>query len=63
MLRILLEWVIIQLELLFGMMCTGGDYDLVGLQNCYITIAYSPLLIRWDTIIFNNYQNDSGSAT
>ena len=41
----------------------SGDYDLVGLQNCYATIAYSPFLIRWDTTIFNNYQNDSSSST
>ncbi len=40
----------------------SGDYDLVGLQNCYVTIAYSPFLIRWDTTIFNNYQNDSSNA-
>ena len=41
---------------------TSGDYDLVGLQNCYVTIAYSPFDIRWDTTIFDNYQNDSRSA-
>ena len=43
-------------------LCTGGnDYDLLGLQNCYATITYSPFPIRWDTTIFNNYQNDSSS--
>ncbi len=41
---------------------SSGDYDLVGLQNSYVTIAYSPFLIRWDTTIFNNYQNDSSSV-
>ena len=41
---------------------TSGDYDLVGLQNCYVTIAYSPFDIRWDTTIFDNYQNDSSSV-
>ena len=41
---------------------TSGDYDLVGLQNCYVTIAYSPFDIRWDTTIFDNYQNDSSNV-
>jgi hypothetical protein len=41
----------------------SGDYDLVGLQNCYATIAYSQFFIRWDTTVFNNYQNDSSSST
>lgn len=39
------------------------DYDLVGLKNCYTTIAYSSLPIRWDTTTFDSYQNDSSGST
>jgi hypothetical protein len=41
----------------------GGDYDLVGLENCYTKITYSKFPIRWDTFAFTNYQNTSSSST
>ena len=39
----------------------GGDYDLVGLENCYSKITYSKFPIRWDTIPFDSYQNTSSN--
>ncbi len=41
----------------------GGDYDLVGLTNCYAKITYSGLPIRWDTIPFDSKQYDYGTAS
>ena len=41
----------------------SGDYDLVGLKNCYTQIAYSPLPIQWDTFPFNSFQYDSSSSS
>ena len=41
---------------------TNHDYDFVGLTNCYSTITYSQLPIRWDTFPFSSYQY-SGTAT
>ncbi len=37
----------------------SGDYDLVGLTNCYSEIKYSQLPIRWDTFPFSNMQYSS----
>jgi hypothetical protein len=41
----------------------GGDYDLVGLENCYTTIAYSQLPIRWDTTTFDSVQSSASTQT
>jgi hypothetical protein len=41
---------------------TSSDFDFVGLTNCYSTISYSQLPIRWDTFAFSSYQY-SGTAT
>ncbi|MCE7698363.1 MAG: hypothetical protein K8E24_005845, partial [Methanobacterium paludis] len=43
----------------------ANDYDLVGLTNCYSTITYSQLPIRWDTFAFNSkqYKSSTGSQT
>lgn len=41
----------------------GQDYDLVGLENCYSTITYSQMPIRWDTTTFNSYQATSDTQT
>jgi hypothetical protein len=40
----------------------GNDYDLVGLVNCYSTVSYSALPIKWETFAFPSYQNNSGST-
>ncbi|PKL66630.1 MAG: hypothetical protein CVV28_09515 [Methanobacteriales archaeon HGW-Methanobacteriales-1] len=37
----------------------GNDYDLVGLVNCYSTVSYSALPIKWDTFDFPSYQNST----
>lgn len=37
----------------------GQDYDLVGLVNCYSTVTYSQLPIKWDTYAFPSYQNST----
>jgi hypothetical protein len=37
----------------------GQDYDLVGLINCYSTVTYSQLPIKWDTYAFPSYQNST----
>jgi hypothetical protein len=42
---------------------TSSDYDLVGLTNCYSTITYSQLPIRWDTFAFNSLQYSSNTGT
>lgn len=41
----------------------NGDYDLVGLTSCYAKITYSGLPIRWDTIPFDSYQYNYGTAS
>lgn len=41
----------------------GEDYDLVGLTNCYSTITYSQLPIRWDTFPFYNCQYSATTGT
>lgn len=41
----------------------GQDYDLVGLENCYSSITYSSLPIRWDTTTFDSYQSDDNTQT
>lgn len=35
----------------------GTDYDLVGLENCYASLTYTQMPIRWDTTTFNSYQS------
>jgi hypothetical protein len=37
----------------------GNDYDLVGLVNCYSTVSYSALPIKWETFAFPSYQYSS----
>ncbi len=41
----------------------GIDYDLVGLENCYASITYSSLPIKWDTTTFDSYQSTGDSYT
>lgn len=41
----------------------GGDYDLVGLTNCYAKVTYSGLPIRWDCFPFQSYQYNYGTAS
>lgn len=41
----------------------SGDYDLVGLRNCYSGLTYSALPIKWDIFTYNSYQNGSSSST
>lgn len=41
----------------------GGDYDLVGLENCYASITYSSLPIKWDTTTFDSYQSTGDTYT
>ena len=41
----------------------GNDYDLVGLTNCYSTITYSQLPIKWDTFAFNSKQYSGSTGT
>lgn len=41
----------------------GNDYDLVGLENCYTSIAYSALPIRWDTFTYNSYQSTGSTQS
>ena len=40
-----------------------NDYDLVGLTNCYSTITYSALPIRWDTFAFNSMQYSTSTGS
>jgi hypothetical protein len=37
----------------------GNDFDLVGLVNCYTTVSYSALPIKWETFDFPSYQNST----
>lgn len=39
------------------------DYDLVGLENCYASITYSQMPIRWDTTTFNSYQSTGNTQS
>lgn len=39
------------------------DYDLVGLENCYASITYSQMPIRWDTTTFDSYQSTGNTQT
>jgi hypothetical protein len=41
----------------------GDDYDLVGLTDCYSTITYSQLPIKWDTFPFTSKQYSSNTGT
>jgi hypothetical protein len=41
----------------------GQDYDLVGLENCYSSITYSNMPIRWDTTTFDSYQSTGNTQT
>jgi len=41
----------------------GVDYDLVGLENCYASITYSSLPIKWDTTTFDSYQSTDNTYT
>ncbi|MDO9159025.1 MAG: hypothetical protein Q7U45_06150, partial [Burkholderiaceae bacterium] len=34
----------------------SNDYDLVGLVNCYSTVSYSALPIKWENFPFDSYQ-------
>ncbi|MDO9045220.1 MAG: hypothetical protein Q7U35_07930 [Methanobacteriaceae archaeon] len=40
----------------------SNDYDLVGLVNCYSTVSYSALPIKWETFAFPSYQNSSSTT-
>ncbi|TMS40321.1 MAG: hypothetical protein FGO69_11265 [Methanobacterium sp.] len=39
------------------------DNDLVGLENCYASITYSSLPIKWDTTTFDSYQSTGNTLT
>lgn len=39
------------------------DYDLVGLENCYASITYSNMPIRWDTTTFDSLQSTGNTQT
>lgn len=41
----------------------GGDYDLVGLTDCYVTAMYTGLNVRWDDTPFDSYQETSNITT
>lgn len=41
----------------------GGDYDLVGLTNCYVTAFYTGLNVRWMDTPFDNYQATTYTQT
>ena len=41
----------------------GGDYDLVGLTDCYVTAMYTGLNVRWDDTPFDSYQQTSNTQT
>lgn len=38
------------------------DYDLVGLVDCYTTVSYSALPIRWQNFPFPSYQNSTNTT-
>ena len=40
----------------------GNDYDLVGLVDCYSTVSYSALPIRWQNFPFPSYQNSTNTT-
>lgn len=41
----------------------GGDYDLVGLTNCYVSATYSALNVQWDNTPFRSYQSTTYTQT
>ncbi|MGC9516094.1 MAG: hypothetical protein ACP5C3_00175 [Methanomicrobiales archaeon] len=41
----------------------SNDYDLVGLVDCYTTVSYTRLPIRWENFPFNSYQDSDNSYT
>jgi len=40
----------------------SNDYDLVGLVDCYSTVSYSALPIRWQNFPFPSYQNSTNTT-
>jgi hypothetical protein len=41
----------------------GGDYDLVGLTDCYVSTCYSPISIGWNDTPFDSYQSSNNVET
>ncbi|HML04875.1 MAG TPA: hypothetical protein VK426_03775 [Methanobacterium sp.] len=41
----------------------GGDYDLVGLTDCYITTSYTKLNVGWDNTPFDSHQSSTSTET
>lgn len=40
----------------------SSDYDLVGLVNCYSTVSYSSLPIKWENFPFDSYQYNTNKT-
>lgn len=41
----------------------GGDYDLIGLANCYVRVTYTRLPIDWRTYFFDSFQENDNNYT
>ncbi|MDI6644066.1 MAG: hypothetical protein QME14_03330 [Methanobacteriaceae archaeon] len=41
----------------------SNDYDFVGLVDCYTTVSYTRLPIRWENFPYNSYQANTNTQT